>query len=110
MAKKSNSRKPNDRKGRSRSIDKDSNGGIGIFPSGRLRGAHVIAALGNELRYSRPHLMKVMKENARRLGIKREGKARWLWSIPSASVPILRRLVASESGPRFKLGERRRGS
>ena len=65
--------------------------------------SNVIEDVCRSLKYSRSHVAKILRENARRLGAKqRDG--RWLMRHDRES--LLSELVVSQSGRRYRLRER----
>lgn len=63
--------------------------------------ADVITALCSELKYSRSHVARILRENHEELRATFDGQ----WKMPESSIVKLRRLVRDLSGPRYKLGE-----
>lgn len=70
--------------------------------TGLVTAASVINKLCLELKYTRPHIINLMKTNQRSLRAKKHGGR---WKMPEASAAALRELVLSQSGRRYKLGE-----
>jgi hypothetical protein len=63
----------------------------------------VIEQICKELKYTRAHVVNILRENSRTLGAKRHNRN---WLIPRKSVDRFRRLVRETSGLRYKLGEK----
>ncbi len=62
----------------------------------------VISRLCDQLGYSRPHVATILRAHAREIGAHRvQGR----WFMGRGGEYVLRRLVKSKSGPRYKLGE-----
>lgn len=64
--------------------------------------ASVINKLCEELKYTRPHIINLMKSHRRVLGASKRGSR---WVLPAESIDVLRELVVAQSGRRYKLGE-----
>lgn len=67
-----------------------------------LVAASVITEICEDLKYSRAHVAKVLRDNRKRVGASQRGR---FWHIPQWGVPLLRQIVVKESGMRYKLGE-----
>lgn len=68
-----------------------------------LVASDVITTICKDMKYSRSHVAKILRENAEELGAKNEHRQ---WRLPRASIRRLKHLVKMHSGPRYKLGER----
>lgn len=67
-----------------------------------IEGNVAIRTICDTLGYSRAHVAKFLRQNARKLKAKRrDGR----WTMPLSSIELLREIVVRESGPRYKLGE-----
>lgn len=67
-----------------------------------LPAGKIIQRLCDQLGYSRPHVASLLRDHAREIGAVRRGGR---WTLPRGGEFILRRLIKSKSGPRYKLGE-----
>lgn len=62
----------------------------------------VVTKICEDLKYSRAHVAKVLRENRKRVGASQRGR---FWTIAPWGIAILRQIVNEESGLRYKLGE-----
>jgi hypothetical protein len=68
-----------------------------------LPAAGVISDICTALGYTRPHVAKLMRTNAKAIGATKAGRGRWM--LTRAGSKELKRIVMSESGRRYKSGE-----
>ena len=68
-----------------------------------ILGSEAVTRLCRELGYSRAHVAKLLRENARRIGAKKR-HGRWVLAV--AGEAKLRTIVERDSGRRYKCGER----
>lgn len=67
-----------------------------------IKAQPIINQICRELSFTRSHVVNILRLNARSLGAK---KYKRTWFFPKRSAERLKKLVASESGRRYKLGE-----
>lgn len=70
-----------------------------------IAGSDAIRQVCAETKYSRSHVAVMLRDHAKRLCAKFDFDSQ-RWSIPRASVLVLRELVQKRSGKRYRLGER----